>query len=144
MENSEQKIGKGQVKLPLILAATLAVGMFIGQKLPLRPKRTAWQQRQSCRRHPRRNLRYVESKYCRHSKHHRSAARSHRPPAFQTRSALYPYITPDELQAVEDDMSGGFEGIGIEFIMLDDTMQVVTPFPAILLKRPVFWRAIKL
>ncbi|MBL7827300.1 MAG: PDZ domain-containing protein [Saprospiraceae bacterium] len=37
------------------------------------------------------------------------------------------YITPDELQAVQEDMSGGFEGVGIEFVMVDDTMHVVTP-----------------
>jgi carboxyl-terminal processing protease len=28
---------------------------------------------------------------------------------------------------VEEDMSGGFEGIGIEFLMVDDTMHVITP-----------------
>jgi len=37
------------------------------------------------------------------------------------------YISPDELKAVEEDMSGGFEGIGIEFLMVDDTMHVITP-----------------
>lgn len=37
------------------------------------------------------------------------------------------YITPDELKAVEDDMNGGFEGVGIEFLMVEDTIQVVTP-----------------
>lgn len=38
------------------------------------------------------------------------------------------YISPEEIQAVKEDMSGGFEGIGIEFLMVDDTIQIVSPF----------------
>ncbi|MCK6694174.1 MAG: carboxyl-terminal protease, partial [Thermoanaerobaculia bacterium] len=37
------------------------------------------------------------------------------------------YISPEELEHVEEDMSGNFEGIGIEFLIVDDTIQVVTP-----------------
>lgn len=127
MENSEQKIGRGQVKLPLILAATLAVGMFIGQKLPHYDQNVRLGNGASRAGGTLDEiLRYVESKYVDtvDATDLRHEAIDHLLSKLDPHST---YITPDELQAVEDDMSGGFEGIGIEFIMLDDTMQVVTP-----------------
>ena len=37
------------------------------------------------------------------------------------------YISPEELARVEEDMTGNFEGVGIEFLLLEDTIRVVTP-----------------
>jgi carboxyl-terminal processing protease len=37
------------------------------------------------------------------------------------------YISNEELKSVEEEMSGNFEGIGIEFSIVNDTIQVVTP-----------------
>ncbi len=37
------------------------------------------------------------------------------------------YITAEDMQDVEEQMSGEFEGIGIEFQLLDDTVVVITP-----------------
>ena len=37
------------------------------------------------------------------------------------------YISSDELRSVEEEMAGNFEGIGVEFSILNDTIQVVTP-----------------
>lgn len=37
------------------------------------------------------------------------------------------YIDASELQGVNDDLKGNFEGIGVEFSIVDDTIMVVTP-----------------
>lgn len=37
------------------------------------------------------------------------------------------YIPKREMKALQEDMSGNFEGIGIEFFIVDDTIMVVTP-----------------
>ena len=39
------------------------------------------------------------------------------------------YLTPDELKAMSEPMEGGFEGIGVEFIISEDTLMVVTALP---------------
>jgi carboxyl-terminal processing protease len=120
-------MSKFETRLPLILAATLALGMFIGQKLP------HYDRNISLMGSGKRGggtldeiLRYVSSKYVDtvNTNDLRHDAIDHLLSKLDPHST---YITPDELKAVEDDMSGGFEGIGIEFIMIDDTMQVVTP-----------------
>jgi carboxyl-terminal processing protease len=127
MEPIEQQAGKFQIRLPLILAATLAAGMFIGQQLP------HYDQNIRLSGGSKRGsgtldeiLRYVSSKYVDtvNTASLRDEAIEHLLSKLDPHSV---YISPDELKAVEDDMSGGFEGVGIEFIMIDDTMQVVTP-----------------
>ena len=37
------------------------------------------------------------------------------------------YISAEELQAVNEQLKGNFDGIGVEFMVLDDTIVVVTP-----------------
>ncbi|MCO5249758.1 MAG: S41 family peptidase [Chitinophagales bacterium] len=39
------------------------------------------------------------------------------------------YIPPKEMLSVEEDLNGSFEGVGIEFFIVRDTVQVVTPIP---------------
>ncbi|MCO5232738.1 MAG: S41 family peptidase [Chitinophagales bacterium] len=39
------------------------------------------------------------------------------------------FIPAKEMQSVNEEMSGNFEGIGIEFFIVNDTIQVVTPIP---------------
>ncbi len=118
---------KLQVRLPMLLAATLAVGMFIGQKLPHSDKmyKLGGTRAGSAMDEV---LRYVDAKYVDTV----DMERLQKTALDNMLDGLDPhtnYISPDELQAVNDDMSGGFEGIGIEFIMIDDTMNVVAPLP---------------
>ncbi|HRI58732.1 MAG TPA: S41 family peptidase [Saprospiraceae bacterium] len=127
---SEQQQPSGfQIRLPLILAATLAAGMFIGQQLPHYDK--------NIRFLPGGHagpvagtldeiLRYVEARYVDTvgADQLKNGAILHLLEQLDPHSV---YITPEELAAVEDDMSGGFEGVGIEFLMVEDTIQVVTP-----------------
>ncbi len=110
-----------------MLAITLAIGMFIGQQLPhydenVRMLGGATKGTGTLDE----ILRYVKSKYVDtvDTEALRNAAIDDLLSKLDPHSV---YITPDELKSVEDDMSGDFEGVGIEFLMLDDTMQVVTP-----------------
>ncbi len=126
---TEQQPSKFQIRLPIILAMTLAAGMFIGQQLPHfdenirfapagKPGRAAGTLDEI--------LRYIEARYVDtvNTDQIKTGAIDHLLEQLDPHSV---YITPDELKAVDDEMSGGFEGIGIEFLMVDDTIQVVTP-----------------
>lgn len=128
MENNSTPPKKLQIRLPLLLALALAVGMFIGQKLP--------RQEANVRFMPGGQvagnggvfdeiLRYVEARYVDTI----DVERLKQDAVEHLLNQLDPhsvYISPEELQAVNEDMSGGFEGVGIEFLVVDDTIQVVT------------------
>jgi carboxyl-terminal processing protease len=118
-----------QVRLPLLLAIVLAAGMFIGQQLPhsgsharFLPAGPGGKVSGTIDE----VLRYIDARYVDTTNQDvlKAAAINHLLEQLDPHSV---YISPDELQVVEDDMSGGFEGIGVEFIMVDDTIQVVTP-----------------
>lgn len=120
---------KIQARLPLLLAATLAVGMFIGQLLPHHDRDIRFFPTSSAG--PISGaldeiMRYIQEKYVDtvDMSALKTGAIDHLLQQLDPHSV---YITPDEVQAVEDDMNGGFEGVGIEFIMVDDTIQVVMP-----------------
>lgn len=122
---------KLQVRLPLLLAAALAVGMFIGQQLPHYDRNIALFSGS-------RNggsggggafdeiLRYVQAKYVDtvDTEKIKTDAINFLLSELDPHSV---YITPDELEIVNEDMNGNFEGIGVEFLIVDDTIQVVTP-----------------
>lgn len=121
---------KFQTRLPLLLALTLAVGMFIGQQLP----RTNAHIQSTSISHGGSasildeimqfvNARYVDTVDVNSIKE--KAIKS----LLDELDPHSVYISPEEAQVVEDDMNGSFVGIGVEFIMLDDTIQVVTPMP---------------
>jgi carboxyl-terminal processing protease len=117
-----------QIRLPLLFALTLAAGMFIGRQLPppTAPVRfipgsdaAAWSAFDEI-------VRYVQVRY----------VDTVNTEALQAKAMTYlldqldphsTYISPEEIQAVQEDMSGGFEGVGIEFLIVDDTLQVVAP-----------------
>jgi len=125
----QQTPSKLQIRLPLILAATLAAGMFIGQQLPRYGANARFipgGQAGPVAGTLDEILRYIEAKYVDtvSAEQVKNGAIEHLLEQLDPHSV---YITPDELAAVEDDMSGNFEGVGIEFLMVDDTIQVVTP-----------------
>jgi carboxyl-terminal processing protease len=127
---SEQKQTSGfQIRLPLILAATLAIGMLIGQQLPHYDRNFSLRSQNGATDGPLDEiLRYVESKYVDSVDVDplRKRAIEHMLKGLDPHSV---YISKEELKAVEDDMNGSFEGVGIEFIILEDTLQVVAPLP---------------
>lgn len=121
---------KFQIRLPLLLALTLAAGMFIGQQLP----RANAHVQSTTGSHGNTssvldeimqfvNARYVDTVDVNSIKE--KAIKS----LLDELDPHSVYISPEEAQVVEDDMNGSFVGIGVEFLMLDDTIQVVTPMP---------------
>ncbi|HOY06007.1 MAG TPA: S41 family peptidase [Saprospiraceae bacterium] len=127
----EEKSTKWQVRLPLMLAVTLTVGMFIGQQLPRYDRDLYFQMgtpNGASSGTLDEILRYVQSKYVDSVdiSDIKTGAIDHLLEQLDPHSV---YISPEELQAVEDDMSGEFEGVGIEYVVVDDTMQVVSVFP---------------
>lgn len=118
---------KFQTRLPLLLAVTLAIGMLIGQQLPHYDRNFSLGHKNVAADGPLDEiLRYVESKYVDSVDIDplRRQAIEHLLEGLDPHSV---YISPEELKAVEEDMNGEFEGVGIEFIVLDDTIQVVAP-----------------
>ncbi|HND88049.1 MAG TPA: S41 family peptidase, partial [Saprospiraceae bacterium] len=117
-----------QVRLPLLLAATLAVGMFIGQQLPRydRHLRILSQESASQRGTLDEILRYVEAKYV-DSVDLPALRQAALDALFDQLDPHSAYIPPEERKALDEEMQGGFEGIGIEYLMVKDTMQVVAP-----------------
>jgi carboxyl-terminal processing protease len=114
-----------KVRLPLLLAATLAAGMFIGQQLPHYDRHFSLTPRTAVKGGPVEEIiRFVEARYVDsvNTENLRSSAIDHLLSLLDPHSN---YISPEELKIVEEDMNGAFEGVGIEFIMLDDTLQVV-------------------
>jgi len=132
MENEQVTSGdnikqpKYNIRLPLILAFTLALGMFIGQKLPHYDRNFSLSGASGSGNPLDEILKYVDAKYVDSvdTESLRREAIEHLLSKLDPHSV---YISPDELKAVQEDMSGGFEGIGIEFLMVDDTMHVITP-----------------
>jgi carboxyl-terminal processing protease len=121
---------KVQVRLPLLLAAVLAGGMFIGQQLP-RYENHLWFTPAAHR--PAKSagtldeiLRYVEAKYV-DSVDMTALQEGAIANLLEQLDPHSIYITPEELSHEDEVMNGNFEGIGIEFLLVDDTIQVVTP-----------------
>lgn len=129
MSEQQPSPSKFQIRLPLLLAATLAVGMFIGQKLPRYDAHMRLLNSQPVHAGTLDEiLRYVEAKYV--DSVDVSALKEGA--ISSVLDLLDPhsiYISPEERKALEEEMHGGFEGVGIEYVMIDDTMQVVEPLP---------------
>ncbi|MBK9336875.1 MAG: S41 family peptidase [Lewinellaceae bacterium] len=121
---------KVQARLPLLLAAVLAVGMFIGQQLP-RYENHLWFTPAAHRADKSGGpldeiLRYVEARYVDSVDVNilQEGAIAHLLEQLDPHSI---YITAEELRYEDEVMNGNFEGIGVEFLLVDDTIQVVTP-----------------
>jgi carboxyl-terminal processing protease len=127
---TEQPAPKQHIRLPLLLAAVLAVGMFIGQQLP-RYENHLWFTPDAYRSSNAMGtldeiLQYVEAKYVDSvdTEALQDGAIAHLLEQLDPHSV---YITPEELEHEEEVLNGNFEGIGIEFLLIDDTIQVVAP-----------------
>lgn len=120
---------KVNTRLPLLLAVVLAAGMFIGQQLPhfdQNVRLSPGSHHQAAAGTLDEILRYIDAKYVDtvdvDALKHTAIE--------QVLTQLDPhsvYISPEEVEREEEVMNGNFEGIGIEFLVVDDTIQVVTP-----------------
>ncbi len=121
-----------QTRLPLILAGVLALGMFIGQQLP-RYEGQLWVAPAAYRyTHSggiiEEVLRYIEARYVDtvSVEHLQESAIHHLLSQLDPHSS---YLSPEELRLESEMLEGSFEGIGIEFLIVDDTIQVVSAIP---------------
>ncbi len=127
---TEQPSPKVKVQLPLILAAVLAAGMFIGQQLPHNDANVRFlnsgQSTTQAAGTLDEILRYIDAKYVDtvNLEDLKNGAITHLLEQLDPHSV---YLSPEELQHEDELMNGNFEGIGIEFLVVDDTIQVVTP-----------------
>ncbi|MFN7326613.1 MAG: S41 family peptidase, partial [Chitinophagales bacterium] len=117
-----------QTRLPFYFALTLIVGLFLGQQLPRTAAylQEAQHNTASTQSVLDEMLRYIQARYVDTVNVEQLQSQAIQ----QLLHQLDPhtvYISPEEAKLAEEDMSGGFEGIGVEFIMLDDTIQIVTP-----------------
>ncbi len=122
-----------QVRLPLYLALAMAAGMFIGLQLPRFTNDVAFTPGggQSFQDNTGAGtfeevLRFIEARYVDtvNLKTVKNEALNQLLEKLDPHSV---YISPDEIEAVNEDMEGNFTGIGVEFLVVSDTIQVVSP-----------------
>lgn len=126
---SEQSNNPGlQTRLPLLFAITLAAGMFIGQQLPRSGSHFSRKSEISVGNGSVLDeiMQYVDARYV-DTVNMETIKNTAIQQVLDQLDPHSVYISPEEAQSVEDDMNGSFEGVGIEYIMLDDTIQVITP-----------------
>ena len=111
----------------MLLAAVLAIGLFLGYRLNYEGPLVARSSDGIGMRGGRVEeiLRYVDAKYVDDVKAnalHEAAINA----VMQELDPHSSYIPARELQALNESMQGNFEGIGIEFLVVDDTITVVS------------------
>ncbi|MBK8877075.1 MAG: S41 family peptidase [Haliscomenobacter sp.] len=127
-----QNKSRGFVWLPLLLSGFLALGIFIGLQLS-QPAANATmgpngQMPVSEHNKLEELIRYIEAKYVDEVDRKKLVDEA----ITSILRQLDPhssYIPSDDLAQVTEQLEGQFEGIGIEFMMLEDTVVVVSVFP---------------
>ena len=127
---NEHNPKKLKIWLPLLFSLVLVLGMLIGVNLKQTPVVASKEKIPIIRTiEPGRVeelLRYVEAKYVDDINREELTEKA----IGNLLSELDPhsnYISAKQLQEVNEQLEGNFEGIGIEFMILDDTILVVTP-----------------
>ena len=124
---------KWKTWLPLLLAISMIIGMLVGLKLQKTPKPLVMPDDIHHRSitgagqgKVEELLRYIESKYVDKVDRDELVDKAIQ----EILEELDPhstYISAEELKEVSEQMEGNFEGIGVEFMILEDTIRVVTP-----------------
>ena len=135
MNNQDQTpfFQKVSIWLPFLLAAVLTLGMFIGLRVqsalathPAGSSTISTPTRSSSAGKMDEILRYIDAKYVSEADQHQLMEKA----VESVIAELDPhsnYFSTEELQAVQESMQGNFDGIGVEFMVLDDTIVIVTP-----------------
>ncbi len=118
--------------LPFLLSAVLAGGILIGMRLQsaappllIRGEGAAGEATGSYGKLEE-LLRYIEAKYVDQVDREQLVEKAVER-ILQQLDPHSSYIPADQLETVEEQMGGSFVGIGIEFMMLDDTLHVIAP-----------------
>ncbi|WP_020569266.1 S41 family peptidase [Neolewinella persica] len=110
---------------PLLFAATLAIGLFIGFRLQSNAPLIMSGTESTSGGRVEELLRFIEARYVDDA----DSENLHEVAIRAVLNELDPhssYIPADELLALTESMEGNFEGIGIEFLVVDDTITVVS------------------
>lgn len=123
---------KVAVWLPFLLSAVLAIGMFIGMRFEAANTKfnnedlTAFHRSLAGQGSVEELMRYIEAKYVEEPDKDllvRKAIES----IIGELDPHSSYIPAEELVAINEQMEGNFDGIGVEFMLLDDTIVIVSP-----------------
>jgi len=125
--------GKIGIWLPLLFSIVLIVGMLIGLQLSRAVPVVMLDDQASTSQTPSPGkleelLRYIESKYVDSVDRDQLVDDA----IYRILEQLDPhssYIPAEDLQHANEQLKGNFEGIGVEYMMLEDTMVVVSPLP---------------
>ncbi|HPH18673.1 MAG TPA: S41 family peptidase [Haliscomenobacter sp.] len=121
-----------QIWLPLLLAVVLVLGILIGMRLPQSAASLKVSKAESYHNYRQREgkieelLRYIEAKYVDKVDRDKLVDEAIQ----KLMSQLDPhssYIPADELEEVNEQLDGKFDGIGVEFLIVKDTAVVVAP-----------------
>jgi carboxyl-terminal processing protease len=129
MEQRDTQVPKPKVFLPLLLALCTAVGIIVGLNIPRYQKEIALYQNRpdGGKNHLISEiLGFIDAKYVDEP----NSLGIDEEVIQQLLQKLDPhtvYLNPQELLAAQEEMDGAFKGIGIEFLMVNDTLQVITP-----------------
>lgn len=135
MVGDQQPVGgwkqKIQVWLPLLLASVLVAGMLVGMRLQSAAPAVMVQPIESSENAGSQGrieelIRYIEAKYVDDVDRERLIRKA----IESMLGELDPhsnYIPAEEIKEVTEQLEGNFDGIGVEFMMLEDTIVVVTP-----------------
>ncbi|MEL6926786.1 MAG: PDZ domain-containing protein, partial [Bacteroidota bacterium] len=127
----EQRTRKLNIWLPLLFSLVLVGGMIIGTKLqPTAPVTINIDKDLSKSSSPQGRIeeliRYIEARYVDEVDRDKMVQKAI-DAIMQDLDPHSNYIPASDLREVNEQLEGNFEGVGIEFMMLDDTILVVAP-----------------
>lgn len=132
-EENTHQLKKWQIWLPLMLSGAIVLGMLAGTQLHEPQPRLLIEPDESGKAMPfigygrmEELVRYIDAKYVDDVKGDELVKEA----IEYLLGRLDPhstFIPKEELQEVNEQLQGNFDGIGIEFMLLDDTIVVVTP-----------------
>ena len=130
-EEDNKDLKRWQIWLPTLVAAALVIGMYTGLKLsenqPLVIKEEPIDDGQSLGYGRIEELvRYIDAKYV-EDVESEDLVETAIEELLRQLDPHSSYISKEELREVNEQLQGNFDGIGIEFMLLDDTIVVVSP-----------------
>ncbi|MEZ4982993.1 MAG: PDZ domain-containing protein, partial [Saprospiraceae bacterium] len=130
-EDDNRDLKRWQIWLPTMVAVSLVLGIFTGLKLqenqPLVIKEEPTENGSSLGYGRMEELvRYIDAKYVEDVEGD-ELVKTAIEEVLRQLDPHSSYITKEELRSVNEQLQGNFDGIGIEFMLLDDTIVVVSP-----------------
>ncbi len=135
IQTTENKLTLKEIWLPLLLSVTTIIGIGVGMKLKNEPLATTSIKKKNAKSdgeeivgqgRMEEILRYIDAKYV-DDVSNKALVDNSVNNLLQELDPHSVYIPFDEIKNVNEDLEGEFEGIGIETIILDDTINIISP-----------------